>query len=240
MAKTVNKTTKETIAEKKSEINKTAGNKTSKKSTSTKKTITKKTETSARKKAGRPPKSVARKAENLLIVESPSKAKTIKKYLDGSFEVLSSKGRNSRSPGLPFGDVDVEHGFSNPEYVVSRKDGKTAILKELKTAAANSDKVYLATDPDREGEAIAWHLAKLLGIDENSETRVTFNEITKNAVRYGVEHPRKIDKDLFYAQQTRRVMDRIVGYKLSPLLWKKVKKRAFGGKSSIGGYPLGR
>lgn len=228
MAKTVNKTTKETIAAKKSEINKTAGNKTSKKSTSTKKTITKKTETSARKKAGRPPKSVARKAENLLIVESPSKAKTIKKYLDGSFEVLSSKGHIRDLPASRLG-VDVEHGFE-PEYVVSRKDGKTAILKELKTAAANSDKVYLATDPDREGEAIAWHLAKLLGIDENSETRVTFNEITKNAVRYGVEHPRKIDKDLFFAQQTRRVMDRIVGYKLSPLLWKKVRRGLSAGR----------
>ena len=135
--------------------------------------------------------------------------------------------------------VDVEHGFE-PEYVVSRKDGKTAILKELKTAAANSDKVYLATDPDREGEAIAWHLAKLLGIDENSETRVTFNEITKNAVRYGVEHPRKIDKDLFYAQQTRKVMDENCRIQAFSSALEKSKKRAFSGKSSIGGYPLGR
>ena len=181
-----------------------------------------------KKKAGRPPKAVPQKIENLLIVESPSKAKTIKKYLDGTFEVMSSKGHIRDLPASRLG-VDVENGFE-PEYIVSRKDGKTALIKELAAAAKNSGRVYLATDPDREGEAIAWHLAKLLNIDEDSESRVTFNEITKNAVRNGVANPRKIDKDLFYAQQTRRVMDRIVGYKLSPLLWKKVKKGLSAGR----------
>ena len=200
---------------------------TTKKTTAAKKTATAKT-SATKRKVGRPPAKKTEKIENLLIVESPSKAKTIKKYLDGNFEVMSSKGHIRDLPASRLG-VDVEHGFE-PEYIVSRKDGKPALIKELTAAAKQSDKVYLATDPDREGEAIAWHLAKVLGIDENSETRVTFNEITKNAVKNGVAHPRKIDSDLFYAQQTRRVLDRIVGYKLSPLLWKKVKKGLSAGR----------
>lgn len=209
-------------------VKKPAAKKTAAKKTAAKKTTAAKTASAEKKKAGRPPKKAPAKIENLLIVESPSKAKTIKKYLDGSFEVLSSKGHIRDLPASRLG-VDVENGFE-PEYIVSRKDGKAAVLKELSAAAKNSRRIYLATDPDREGEAIAWHLAKLLDIDENSETRVTFNEITKNAVRKGVENPRKINKDLFYAQQTRRVMDRIVGYKLSPLLWKKVRKGLSAGR----------
>ena len=145
---------------------------TTKKTTAAKKTATAKTPATKRK-VGRPPAKKAEKIENLLIVESPSKAKTIKKYLDGNFEVMSSKGHIRDLPASRLG-VDVEHGFE-PEYIVSRKDGKPALIKELVAAAKQSDKIYLATDPDREGEAIAWHLAKVLGIDENSETRVTFN-----------------------------------------------------------------
>ena len=118
--------------------------------------------------------------KKLLIVESPSKAKTIKKYLNGKYEVLSSKGHISDLPASRLG-VDVEHGFA-PEYIVSRKDGKSAVLRELKAAAKDADSVYLATDPDREGEAIAWHLARLLGLDPGGKVRVSFDEITKNAV----------------------------------------------------------
>lgn len=198
---------------------KTAVKKTAAKKT-TAKTVGAKTATRAKK--------TAEKIENLLIVESPAKAKTIKKYLGSSFEVLSSKGHIRDLPASRLG-VDVENEFT-PEYIVSRKDGKQAILKELANAAAKSGKIYLATDPDREGEAIAWHLAGLLGLDPKDPIRVTFNEITKNAVRNGVEHPRRINENLFNAQQTRRVLDRIVGYKLSPLLWRKVKKGLSAGR----------
>ncbi len=166
-------------------------------------------------------KKTARPTKNLLIVESPSKAKTIKKYLGSKYEVMSSKGHIRDLPASRLG-VDIENGFT-PEYIVPRKDGKAALLKELKAAAKNSKAVYLATDPDREGEAIAWHLAQLLELDAESENRVTFNEITRKAVTEGMEHPRTINKDLVASQQTRRVLDRIVGYKLSPFLWHKVK-----------------
>ena len=166
-------------------------------------------------------KKTAKPTKNLLIVESPSKAKTIKKYLGGKYEVLSSVGHIRDLPASRLG-VDIEHGFT-PEYIVPRKDGKAALLKELKAAAKNSKAVYLATDPDREGEAIAWHLAQVLELDENAKNRVTFNEVTKKAVTEGVQHPRTINRDLVQSQQTRRILDRIVGYKLSPFLWHKVK-----------------
>lgn len=166
-------------------------------------------------------KKTTRPTKNLLIVESPSKAKTIKKYLGSKYEVLSSKGHIRDLPASRLG-VDIENGFT-PEYIVPRKDGKAALLKELKAAAKNSKAVYLATDPDREGEAIAWHLAQLLELDENAENRVTFNEITRKAVTEGIRRPRAINQDLVSSQQTRRVLDRIVGYKLSPFLWHKVK-----------------
>ncbi|MBO5213823.1 MAG: type I DNA topoisomerase [Clostridia bacterium] len=185
---------------------KTTATKTTRKKTGTAKTTAKKT---------------TRPTKNLLIVESPSKAKTIKKYLGSKYEVLSSKGHIRDLPASRLG-VDIENGFT-PEYIVPRKDGKAALLKELKTAAKNSKAVYLATDPDREGEAIAWHLAQVLELDESAANRVTFNEITRKAVTEGIQHPRAIDQDLVSAQQTRRVLDRIVGYKLSPFLWHKVK-----------------
>ncbi len=167
------------------------------------------------------PKKTVKPTKNLLIVESPSKAKTIKKYLGSKYEVMSSKGHIRDLPASRLG-VDIENGFK-PEYIVPRKDGKAALLKELKAAAKNSKAVYLATDPDREGEAIAWHLAQMLELDESAANRVTFNEITRKAVTEGIQHPRAINQDLVSSQQTRRVLDRIVGYKLSPFLWHKVK-----------------
>ncbi len=203
---------------------KSAAKKSPAKKTAAKKTTVKKTTSKAAAKT----KKTAERIGNLLIVESPAKAKTIKKYLGSSFEVLSSKGHIRDLPASRLG-VDVEHDFV-PEYIVSRKDGKQAILKELANAAAKSDHIYLATDPDREGEAIAWHLAGLLGLDPKAPIRVTFNEITKKAVVHGVDHPRQINENLFNAQQTRRVLDRIVGYKLSPLLWRKVKKGLSAGR----------
>lgn len=159
--------------------------------------------------------------ENLLIVESPAKAKTIKKYLGSKYEVLSSKGHIRDLPASRMG-VDIDNGFT-PEYIVPRKDGKSAVIKELKAAAKDCKHIFLATDPDREGEAIAWHLAQVLGIDPESQIRVSFNEITKNAVKDGVSEPRAVNMNRVNAQQSRRVLDRIVGYKLSPFLWKKVK-----------------
>ncbi len=187
-----------------------------------KKTAAKKTVKKAATKKSSAKKTATKKpTKNLLIVESPSKAKTIKKYLGSKFEVLSSKGHIRDLPASRLG-VDIENGFT-PEYIVPRKDGKAALLKELKAAAKNSKAVYLATDPDREGEAIAWHLAQMLELDEEAANRVTFNEITRKAVTEGMQKPRAIDKDLVASQQTRRVLDRIVGYKLSPFLWHKVK-----------------
>lgn len=184
--------------------------------------------TTTKRKTKTASKSVKDKIENLLIVESPAKAKTIKKYLGSKYEVMSSKGHIRDLPASRLG-VDIENGFK-PEYIVSRKDGKTALIKELVNAAKNSQKVLLATDPDREGEAIAWHLAQILNIDPSTPVRVTFNEITKNVIKQSVENPRLINENLFNAQQTRRVLDRIVGYKLSPFLWKKVKKGLSAGR----------
>ena len=164
-------------------------------------------------------------AKNLVIVESPSKAKTIQKYLNDKFgknyRVLSSKGHIADLPQSKLG-VDIQNDFT-PEYTIPRKDGKPALLHALKKAASESEHVYLATDPDREGEAIAWHLARLLGLDMNGDIRVAFDAITKNVVTKKIQEPRKIDMNTVNAQQARRVLDRLVGYKLSPFLWKKVK-----------------
>ena len=162
----------------------------------------------------------------LVIVESPSKAKTIKKYLGSGFEVMASKGHVRDLPKSKLG-IDVEHDFK-PQYV--NMADKRELISGLKKAAAASDGVYLATDPDREGEAISWHLATMLGLDLDSENRVSFNEITKNGVLKGMENPKKINMDLVDAQQARRVLDRLVGYKISPLLWKKVKKGLSAGR----------
>ncbi|HEX2938800.1 MAG TPA: type I DNA topoisomerase [Ruminiclostridium sp.] len=163
---------------------------------------------------------------DLVIVESPAKANTIKKYLGKGFNVIASMGHIRDLPKSRMG-VDVDNNFT-PEYISIR--GKAALIKSLKKEAKQSKKVYLATDPDREGEAISWHLSKILGIDEDAEVRVTFNEITKSAVKDGIKHPRNIDMNLVNAQQARRILDRIVGYNLSPFLWKKVKRGLSAGR----------
>ncbi len=162
----------------------------------------------------------------LVIMESPAKAKTVKKYLGGDYEVVASVGHIRDLPKSLLG-VDIEHGFK-PRYMDI--PGKTALIRQLKSAAASSDAVYLATDPDREGEAIAWHLATALGLPLNETNRVTFNEVTKSSVIAGIERPRTLDMNLVNAQQARRVLDRIVGYKLSPFLWKKVRKGLSAGR----------
>ncbi len=165
-------------------------------------------------------------AENLVIVESPAKAKTIGKYLGRRYTVKASIGHVRDLPKSQFA-VDVENGFT-PKYITIR--GKGDIVKELKEAARKAQKVFLATDPDREGEAISWHLAQVLGVEPDSPCRVTFNEITKSAVKEAFKQPRPLNMNLVNAQQARRVLDRIVGYRLSPLLWKKVKKGLSAGR----------
>ena len=165
-------------------------------------------------------------ADKLIIVESPAKANTIKKFLGGSTKVVASMGHIRDLPKSKMG-VDIEHDFE-PEYINIR--GKGNLIKSLKKDAKNAKKVYLATDPDREGEAIAWHLAHILEIPEDSVCRVTFNEITKETVKESIKNPRKIDMNLTNAQQARRVLDRIVGYKISPVLWKKVRRGLSAGR----------
>ena len=165
-------------------------------------------------------------ADKLIIVESPAKANTIKKFLGGSTKVVASMGHIRDLPKSKLG-VDIEHDFE-PEYINIR--GKGDLIKSLKTDAKKAKTVYLATDPDREGEAIAWHLAKILEENKEKITRVTFNEITKTAVQKAIKEPRKIDLNTVDAQQARRVLDRIVGYKISPLLWKKVKRGLSAGR----------
>jgi DNA topoisomerase-1 len=165
-------------------------------------------------------------ADSLVIVESPAKAKTIGKYLGSKFIVKASMGHIRDLPKSQIG-VEVDNGFE-PKYITIR--GKGSILKELRDASKKVKKVYLAADPDREGEAIAWHLAHYLEIDEKDACRVVFNEITKQAVKDAFKNPRPIDMDLVNAQQARRVLDRLVGYKISPLLWKKVKKGLSAGR----------
>lgn len=156
---------------------------------------------------------------NLVIVESPTKAGTIKSYLGSGYRVVASKGHVRDLPKSTLG-VDIENGFK-ARYINIR--GKGELIAELKKESKNADKVFLATDPDREGEAISWHLAVALGIPDDAVCRVTFNEVTKNAVKAAIKKPRKIDADLVNSQQARRIVDRIVGYKLSPFLWKSVR-----------------
>ncbi len=165
-------------------------------------------------------------SDKLVIVESPAKANTIKKFLGGNTKVVASMGHIRDLPKSKLG-IDVEHDFE-PEYINIR--GKGDLIKSLKKDAKTAKKIYLATDPDREGEAIAWHLATILDEDKNKITRVTFNEITKNAVQKAIKESRDIDKNLVDAQQARRVLDRIVGYKISPVLWKKVKRGLSAGR----------
>ncbi|MGD6942174.1 type I DNA topoisomerase [Cytobacillus gottheilii] len=165
-------------------------------------------------------------SEFLVIVESPAKAKTIERYLGKKYKVKASMGHVRDLPKSQMG-VDVENNFE-PKYITIR--GKGPVLKELKTAAKKAKKIYLAADPDREGEAIAWHLAHSLDIDIASDCRVVFNEITKDAIKESFKHPRAINMDLVDAQQARRMLDRLVGYNISPLLWKKVKKGLSAGR----------
>ena len=165
-------------------------------------------------------------AKKLIIVESPAKANTIKKFLGSDVKVVASMGHVRDLPKSKLG-VDIEHDFE-PEYINIR--GKAPLINSLKKDAKSVEKVYLATDPDREGEAIAWHLAYILGIPEDSVCRVTFNEITKETVQKCIKEPRKIDMNLTDAQHARRVLDRIVGYQISPILWKKVKRGLSAGR----------
>lgn len=162
----------------------------------------------------------------LVIVESPAKAGTIKKYLGKDYEVVASVGHVRDLPVSSLG-VDVENDFK-PKYIMMR--GKKEVINDIKKKAAKADAVYLATDPDREGEAISWHLAYMLGLDTSKKNRVTFNEISKKAVLEGMKHPACINQDMVDAQQARRVLDRLVGYKISPFLWKKIKKGLSAGR----------
>ncbi|MBR6385477.1 MAG: type I DNA topoisomerase [Ruminococcus sp.] len=163
---------------------------------------------------------------DLVIVESPAKAKTIQKYLGAGYEVIASMGHIRDLPKSKMG-VDIDNDFQ-PQYTDMK--GKEDVIKDLKKRAKKCEKVYLATDPDREGEAISWHIAQMLGLDMNDNNRVAFNEITKTGITNGMNNPHKIDTDLVNAQQARRILDRIVGYQLSPFLWKKVKRGLSAGR----------
>ena len=200
---------------KKTEAKAKADTKSAAKSTAAKKTSAKKTGS----------KSAAAK-KTLVIVESPSKAKTIGKYLGSSYKVIASVGHVRDLPKSKLG-IDVEHDFE-PQYIPIR--GKGDLIKELKTEAKAAGKVYLATDPDREGEAISWHLAFLLGLDPDQPCRIVFNEITKDAIKKAVKSPRAIDIGLVDAQQARRALDRLVGYQISPLLWRKIRRGLSAGR----------
>ncbi|MEG1929725.1 MAG: type I DNA topoisomerase [Anaerovorax sp.] len=164
--------------------------------------------------------------KNLVIVESPSKAKTIGKFLGSKYKVIASVGHVRDLPKSKLG-INIENNF-NPEYISIR--GKGDVIKAMKKEAKSAKKVFLATDPDREGEAISWHIAYLLGIDEGESCRIVFNEITKSAIQTAVKNPRAIDKKLVDAQQARRVLDRLVGYQISPLLWRKVRRGLSAGR----------
>lgn len=165
-------------------------------------------------------------AKNLVIVESPAKVKTVKKFLGNNYEVAASNGHVRDMPKSQLG-FDVENDYE-PKYITIR--GKGELLAGLRKSAKKADKVYLATDPDREGEAIAWHLSKALNLDEKKMRRITFNEITKSAVKESIKHAREIDMNLVNEQQARRMLDRMVGYRISPLLWKKIKRGLSAGR----------
>lgn len=162
---------------------------------------------------------------NLVIVESPAKAKTIGKYLGADYKVTASMGHLRDLPKSKMG-VDLDNDFT-PQYIPVK--GREETIRELKKDVKNCDRVYLATDPDREGEAISWHLKELLGLGDDAY-RVTFNEITKKVVQDSIQHPREIDQNLVDAQQARRILDRIVGYQLSPLLWRKIRRGLSAGR----------
>ncbi len=158
-------------------------------------------------------------AKNLVIVESPAKARTIEKFLGKDYKVESSFGHIADLPSKELG-VDVANNFT-PKYIVDKE--KKSIVRKLKDLAKKADIIWLASDEDREGEAISWHLAETLALEKNKTRRIVFNSITKNAIQHAIANPRDINYDLVNAQQARRVLDRLVGYELSPVLWKKVK-----------------
>lgn len=220
---------------KKTAAKKSAAKKPAAKKATTKKTTTKTKaakaedgETAAEKPAAKrtTKKTEAKPGTKLVIVESPAKAKTIGKYLGRGYTVTASMGHIRDLPASTLG-IDVENGYT-PKYITIK--GKQKLVKELKAEAKKCDGVLLATDPDREGEAISWHLANILGLDPSAPNRVTFDEITKKGVKEGMAHPRAINIDLFNAQQARRELDRLVGYKLSPFLWKKVRRGLSAGR----------
>ena len=165
-------------------------------------------------------------AKYLVIVESPAKVKTIKKFLGKNYEVMASNGHVRDLPKSQLG-FDPEHNFE-PKYITIR--GKGELLAGLRKEAKKADKIYLATDPDREGEAISWHLIKALKLEDKNVARITFNEITKTAVKNSLKNPREIDMNLVDSQQARRMLDRMVGYRISPLLWAKVKRGLSAGR----------
>ncbi|MDD6429060.1 MAG: toprim domain-containing protein, partial [Lachnospiraceae bacterium] len=165
-------------------------------------------------------------AKNLVIVESPTKVKTIKKFLGRNYTVVATMGHVRDLPKSQLG-IDVENDFE-PKYITIR--GKGELLASLRKEVKKADMIYLATDPDREGEAISWHLYEALKLQDKKVYRITFNEITKTAVRESLKHPREIDMNLVNAQQTRRILDRMVGYRISPLLWEKVKRGLSAGR----------
>ncbi|MCX7904690.1 MAG: toprim domain-containing protein, partial [Caloramator sp.] len=158
-------------------------------------------------------------SQSLIIVESPAKAKTISKFLGKNFKVKASMGHIRDLPKSQLG-VDIENNYE-PKYITIR--GKGDLIDELKKEAKKASKIYIATDPDREGEAISWHLAYILGLDVSEKCRVEFHEITKKAVVNAIKQPRSINMNLVNAQQARRILDRLVGYEISPVLWKKIK-----------------
>ena len=197
-----------------------------KKKTAAKKTAAKKTTKKTAKKTTAKSKKTKDTKNTLVLVESPTKAKTIERYLGKGYVVKASMGHLRDLPKSQFA-IDVDNNFE-PKYINIR--GKGALIKELKKEAKKADKIYLASDPDREGEAIAWHLAHIFDIDSNSDCRIVFNEITKPAIQAAVKEPHSINLDMVDAQQARRMLDRIVGYKLSPLLWRKVRKGLSAGR----------
>ncbi len=165
-------------------------------------------------------------AKFLVIVESPAKAKTIGKFLGSNYKVKASVGHVRDLPKSKLG-IKIEENFE-PEYITIR--GKGPVINEIKKEAKKADKIYLATDPDREGEAISWHLSHILGLSKDDKVRIEFNEITKNAIKNAIKKPRQINQNLVDAQQARRILDRLVGYKISPLLWRKVKRGLSAGR----------
>lgn len=197
-----------------------------KKKTAAKKTAAKRTTKKTAKKTTAKSKKTKDTKNTLVLVESPTKAKTIERYLGKGYVVKASMGHLRDLPKSQFA-IDVDNNFE-PKYINIR--GKGALIKELKKEAKKADKIYLASDPDREGEAIAWHLAHIFDIDSNSDCRIVFNEITKPAIQAAVKEPHSINLDMVDAQQARRMLDRIVGYKLSPLLWRKIRKGLSAGR----------